>query len=341
MRYIVCPLFLFALVSAAKGQTPTVQGNVGLLGCRLCARRAIRLCAYLRRKNSRKIMQSCLRAAMELRLTVKRSGETIQLGMESGTYETANGKVVGVFLKHFLGKAKTLEITGIVDGPLAAADARQNQEPQPAPWNPDVIGLARQQRLWQDRNVKPGDQFSYLTFEPSINLVVKTTVTAKDYEDVELFGGQRKRRLLRVESRPEKIQNVQLPTLVSWLGDEQSPLRSEADIPPFGRVTFYRTSKAMALSSEGAGKLTDIGTSQHIKLAKRIDCPYETASAVSSDPSRRTGCNRGIRWRRAPACEECAWQYFRTTSRRWQSKTRKRQRGSFRIYPKLLFYHCE
>src|SRR5256885_5926946 len=49
------------------------------------------------------------RATSELRLTVLRSGETIQLGMDSGTYETADGKVVGTFLKHFLGKTKTLE----------------------------------------------------------------------------------------------------------------------------------------------------------------------------------------------------------------------------------------
>src|SRR5258707_1201668 len=55
-----------------------------------------------------------LRTTMELRLTVKRSGDTIQLGMDIGTYETTAGQVVGTFLKHFLGKSKTLEITGIV-----------------------------------------------------------------------------------------------------------------------------------------------------------------------------------------------------------------------------------
>src|SRR5438477_12488634 len=60
-----------------------------------------------------------LRATMELRLAVKRSGEVTQLGMDNGTYETPDGKVVGTFLKHFLGKAKTLQIDGIVrDGML-------------------------------------------------------------------------------------------------------------------------------------------------------------------------------------------------------------------------------
>ena len=221
-----------------------------------------------------------LRAAMELRLTVRRSGETVQLGMDSGTYETPDGKVVGVFLKHFLGKAKTLEITGIVDGGVLRLTQDKTKSIKPAPWNPDVIGLARQQRLLQERGIKPGDQFTYLSFEPSINLVIKTTVSVKDYEEVELFGGKQRKRLLRLENRPDKVQNVQLPTLVSWVGDDLMPVRSEADIPPFGRVTLYRTTKAFALTAGTVAKLTDIGTSQHVKLAKRIANPYDTRAAL-------------------------------------------------------------
>jgi transglutaminase-like putative cysteine protease len=221
-----------------------------------------------------------LRAAMELRLTVLRSGQTIQLGMDSGTYETPDGKVVGTFLKHFLGKAKTLEITGIVDAGVLRLTLDKGKNLKPAEWDPEVIGLARQQRLAQERDMKPGKEFNYLSFEPSINVVVKNTVRAKDFEDVELFGGKGKKRLLRVESRTEKIQNVQMPTLVSWLGDDLTPLRSEAEIPPFGRVILYRTTKAAALSAGTLTKLTDIGTNQQIKLARRISNPYETTAAV-------------------------------------------------------------
>lgn len=221
-----------------------------------------------------------LRATQELRLAVKRSGQAVQLGMDSGTFESADGKVVGVFLKHFLGQSKTLEITGMVDGPWLRLTLDKTKTIDPAPWNANVVGLSRQQNLLRERKLKPGGQFSYLSFEPSINLVVSTMVTAKDYENVELFGGKERRRLLRVESRPERIQGVQLPTLVSWVGDDFTPLRSEADIPPFGRVTLYRTSKAKALSTEAAGKLTDIGTNQFVRLAKRIAKPYDTAAAL-------------------------------------------------------------
>lgn len=221
-----------------------------------------------------------LHASMELRLMVKRSGEPVQLGMDAGTIETASGKVVGTFFRHFLGKTKTLEITGVVDGDMLRLTLDNTKSLKPAPWNSAVAGLARQQRLLQERDIKPGETTSYLSFEPSINLVVKTTVQAKDLEEVELFGGRLKKRLLRVESKADKVQNVQLPTLVSWLGDDLMPLRSEADIPPFGRVTLYRTTKAIAQSPGLATNLTDINTSQYVKLGRRIASPYDTTSAL-------------------------------------------------------------
>jgi hypothetical protein len=220
-----------------------------------------------------------LRGTMELRLTVKRSGDVVQLGMDAGTYETTAGKVVGTFFKHYLGPAKTLEITGVVDGKQLRLTLDKNKRIDPTPWNPEVVGLARQQRLLQERDIKPGSEVIYLSFEPSINMVIKTTVQALRTEEVELFAGKQKKRLLRVESRPAKIQNLQLPMLVSWLGDDLMPVRAEAEIPPFGTVVLYRTTKAIALSPGGVSKLTDIGTSQYVKLGRRIANPYETASA--------------------------------------------------------------
>jgi len=224
--------------------------------------------------------QKVYRATMELRLTVQRSGEVIQLAMETGTYETKEGKVVGTFLNHFLGKSKTLEITGIVDGNLLRLTLDKTKNLKPAPWNPEVVGLARQQRLFQEKDIKPNEDFAFLSFEPSVNLVVKNSVTVRDFEEVELFGSKQKRKLLRAESRPEKIQNVQLPTLVWWLGDDLMPLRAEAEIPPFGKVVLYRTTKAMALSQGSVAKLMDIGTNQYVKLARRINNPYETTEAL-------------------------------------------------------------
>ena len=46
--------------------------------------------------------QKLIHTTVELRLTVKRFTETIQLAMDTGTIETPEGKVTGVFMRQFL-----------------------------------------------------------------------------------------------------------------------------------------------------------------------------------------------------------------------------------------------
>src|SRR5881227_3499944 len=48
------------------------------------------------------------RASVELNLTLKRFKDTIQLRAITGTDETADGKVVGVFMRQQLGTSKAL-----------------------------------------------------------------------------------------------------------------------------------------------------------------------------------------------------------------------------------------
>lgn len=224
--------------------------------------------------------QKLLRTTAELRLTMKRFNETIQLGMDTGTFETPEGKVVGVFMTQYRGKQKALEIRGTVEGRQLKLMLNGNQPLKPAPWDDGVIGLYRQQTLLRDRKVKPGDSFSYPSFEPSINLVLTTHVKAKDYEAIEIPGTKTKRKLLRVESRPERIEKVQLPPLVMWLDEERNQVRAEVEIPGLGTMQLYRTTKAGALSTSGPiAPPLDIGLSQLVHLKRRIERPYETTAA--------------------------------------------------------------
>lgn len=220
------------------------------------------------------------RATVQLRLTVKRGGEVKQLGMDSGTYEDERGKVVGTFLKHFLGKGKTLEIEGVVANGMLNLTVDMVKPLRPAPWNDQVIGIGRQQRLLQQYVVKPGQKLIYAAFEPSLSKVVKATVHVKELEEVELFAGKQKKRLLRVESQIDKIDNIQLPTMVSWLGDDLMPRRSEAEVPPFGKMTLYRTTRAIATSDADVDKLIDISAAQYVKLKSPIADPHSTTGAV-------------------------------------------------------------
>lgn len=227
-------------------------------------------------KNGEKL----LRSTLEFRLSVKRSGELVQLGMDIGTFETQENKVTGVFMKQYLGKKQSLEISGTVMGDTLKL-TRDGKEPlKPAPWQDGVVGLYGQQKLFKEKGLKPGDRLEFLSFEPSINLVVKQKVEAKDYEEVELFGGKAKQKLLRVETRTNKVQNVQLPTLLTWVNEDLAPVRMEMEIPGLGKVTLYRTSKLIATSKGAEANLTDIGLSQFVRLKKPIPQAYETTAAV-------------------------------------------------------------
>lgn len=227
-------------------------------------------------ENGRKL----LRTTVEMRLTVKRNEDIVQLSMDSGTVETTEGKVVGVFMKQFLGKNKTLELRGtVIDNQLKLVLDGTKELPT-GPWDARVVGLYRQQHMLKDRAVKPGEEISFLSFEPTINAVVPTHIKIKDYENVELFAGQEKKRLLRVETRTDKIDKVQLPTLISWLGAKRDVERSQVEVPGLGLMVLYRATKEVAIAPGPLASLTDIGLSQSVPLAKRILNPYSTALAV-------------------------------------------------------------
>src|SRR5262245_32251883 len=60
--------------------------------------------------------QRIFRTTAELNLTVRRYNADVQLRMENGTEETAEGKVTGVFMKQYLDMGKQLVLTGTVEG---------------------------------------------------------------------------------------------------------------------------------------------------------------------------------------------------------------------------------
>jgi transglutaminase-like putative cysteine protease len=223
--------------------------------------------------------QKILRTAVAMNLTVKRFKDTVQLRATTGTDETPEGKVTGVFMGQQLGQGKTQTLTGKVVGKELQLTLDGTQPLKPAPWDDNVIGLYRQQRLFQERRVKPGDRFSYRSFEPTVNLVVTTNVQVKDFEEV-TFPGGKKKRLLRVEAQPEKIENVQLPALVAWLGEDLTPVRSQVEVPGLGQMVLYRTTEAFAKSPGSLATLPDIGLAQLVKLNRRLPQGYGTRAAV-------------------------------------------------------------
>ena len=217
------------------------------------------------------------RTVSELRLTVMRETEQITLRMETGSDETEEGVVTRVMMRQFLGKQQQLVLIGTVEnGELhVRVDGGKRQEKR-IPWNDKVVGLYRQERLFQERHVKPADTFSYLSYEPTINSVVNTQVFVKNYENP--VAGRARQPLLRVEAVPDKVAGLQLPTLVSWLGDDLQTVRSEVPIPGLGKLTLERTSEGEATKKSSAA--TVAGINSLVPLNRPIANPYQTRSAV-------------------------------------------------------------
>jgi transglutaminase-like putative cysteine protease len=225
--------------------------------------------------------EKLLRTSVELRLSIKNRNELVSLRMETGSEESPKGKVSGVSMRQYLGAKQQLDMKGTVDGDRLHVKVDGGRKlDQKIPWNDEVIGLYRQSQIFRERRVKPGDQFSYQSYEPTITAVVTTRVAVKDYEEVESPLTKQRQRLLRVEAVPDKIGNVQLPRLVLWLDSEHEVVRSQVDMAPLGTLTLVRTTRQIAMAPASAGPAVDIGFGQTLPTNRRLARPYEADSAV-------------------------------------------------------------
>lgn len=222
-----------------------------------------------------------LRARLDMHLSAKRFNDPIKLQMLTGDEETPDGRVTAVEMGQFLGKNQTLRIVGQVDGDrLRVSIAGQNPRQKVVPWDKRVIGLYKQERLYRERNVQPGDRFEYRSYEPTIVSVVTTRVRIADWERVTLPGLGRQR-LLRADVTTDQIQGVQLPPLTLWLDEDRGPVASQVEIPGLGKLTLCKATKAVALRpSSGGPAQTDLGFDQFIRINRAIPNSNETRDAV-------------------------------------------------------------
>jgi Transglutaminase-like superfamily len=224
---------------------------------------------------------------VELRLTVKRFDGIAEMAMDTGSIETAAGKVLGTVMKQYLGKKQQARIDGVIDGNQIKLTLDGSKPLNPAPWSDDVVGLYKQQSVFKNRDLKKGDKFRYSSFEPTINMVIKAEVVVKGYREVKIPGAKQSQRLLLVETTPDKVEfkrgadkveKIQLPTTLTWLNEKFEPVKSEFDVPGLGPLVLFRSSKEKALAP--ITELTDINIGQLVRLKNRILRPHETTAAV-------------------------------------------------------------
>jgi hypothetical protein len=234
-----------------------------------------------------------LATTMELSLTVRRYNEAITMRMRNGSEEAADGKVLGVsFTQFFDGGQFTL--SGKVDGDKLIISLPDGKT-ESAPWNEKALGLYGQERIYAARKAKPEDKIDYISYELALKAPLTMRSVVKGLEEVDLLEEKKEgdavkavrvmKKLLRVEAAPDKIEiegrPLPLPRQVVWLDKDLLPVRIETDMPGLGKLTAYRTTRALA-EEKGAAPalLPDFGLNNLITLNKPIDKPLESKTAV-------------------------------------------------------------
>jgi transglutaminase-like putative cysteine protease len=190
--------------------------------------------------------------------------------------------VVGVVMRQFLGDKEQMVLTGVVEDGQLHLKTSDGKLDKKVPWNDEVVGLYRQERLFQEHKVKPGDRFTYLSYEPIIASVVTIRVTVGDEEEVEVLGA--KKRLLRVDEVPDKVQGPQgpvpLPSMTHWLDKELLTVRAQTDMAPLGKIVLYRASREVALAKGEVPRSSDPLIKSLVRLDHPIPQPEATRSVV-------------------------------------------------------------
>jgi hypothetical protein len=226
----------------------------------------------------------CLRATAELDLTFKRHNALLRLRRQHGTEETPDGKVVGVFMRQGQEGGRQLVLAGqLEDGRMHVRidDGRIDRHLR---WSDDVVGLYRQEHLFQERKPKPDDRWSLGRYDPTYNTVVTFRVAVKEREEVALAAGKPPVKLLRVELTAQPLEapgiKVQPPPEVWWLDEHFVPVRRQFELEGLGTVVLTRTTRQAATAPAAPGRLADIGMKTLIPLNRSLTRPYAMRSVV-------------------------------------------------------------
>ena len=216
-----------------------------------------------------------LRATAELELTFKRNNALLRLRRVSGTEETADGKVVGVFMRQGQEGGRQLVLAGSLEDGRMHVRLDNGRSDRRLPWSDDVVGLYRLEHLFQERKPKPDERWTIKRYDPTYNTVVTIGVAVKERE---------KSKLLRVELTPEPLEapgiKVEPPPEVWWLDERFVPMRRQIELAGLGAVVLTRTTKEAATAAAPPRQLADIGLKTLIPLNRALPRPYATRSAV-------------------------------------------------------------
>jgi hypothetical protein len=239
--------------------------------------------------------QKIFRTVKFMHLSLKRYERVVSQRWAMSSDETADGKVIGVSTTHYLDGDRKIVQSGRVEGDKLIVRTPTDPKGQAVPWQDGVLGLYGQEMLFQTRKAKTGDRFRFLDYQLPFLTAVRQQVEVKGREERDMLVVHKdesdtravweKKKLLRAEVQPQKIMvggnAIPLPRLVVWLDDKLRMVRSESDMPGMGRMTLYRTTRALA-QKEGVAPalMADLGLRSLIPLDRAIARPHKVGEIV-------------------------------------------------------------
>lgn len=235
-----------------------------------------------------------LRTTAELDLTFKRHNSQLHLRRVYGTEETADGKVVGVFMRQGQEGGRQLMLAGSLEGGRMHVRIDGGRIDRQLRWSDDVVGLYCLEHLFQERKPKPDDRWTLKRYDPTYNAVVTLRVAVPLANGRSQPAGRANQPadaghsptadLLRIELTPEPLEapgiKVKPPQEVWWLDDRFVLARRQIELEGLGAVMLTRTTRERAIAPAAPRQLTDIGLKTLVPLNRTLPRPYSTRSAV-------------------------------------------------------------
>jgi hypothetical protein len=226
--------------------------------------------------------QTHILAATDLELSFLRFNQQLTLKYGFSNVETTEGKVLAFVVQQTLAKDQVLTRKGKIDGNQCVITVEAPNRPPTETklkWNEAALGIYAQERLFQERRPEPNTRFDFIRFEPTLDTWLTVHVSVKDWEEVELLGKE-KRKLLRVETRLDRVMNVEFPPEITWIDNEGEVHKRQMEVPGMGTLTMFRTSKEQALKRGGNGPVSDVGLNQLVRVNKTVSRPNDTVEVV-------------------------------------------------------------
>jgi hypothetical protein len=223
-----------------------------------------------------------LTATRELVLGIRRRNALVQVRMEQGTEETADGKVVGVFMRQYQGDRRQLDLRGRVEDGRLHVVVDSGRIERRLWWSEEVVGLSRRDELFRDKKPRAGESIVFLEYESVFNTVVTRRATVVGPEAVALPSGRRE--LLRVEVGTDPLRTpsggVSVPGSVLWLDPEFVVRKRQIEVEGLGAIELVRTTREAALTPGRSVDTPDILRQTRVPLNRAVPKPFSQRRAV-------------------------------------------------------------